>query len=181
MKVPTNPSGSPVSKKRRRERDLGCRRHHKSRIGKRTAHRQTQLPSALLVSEGSPWILAGASRQLTVVALASLRAPLAARRTCEHARVSAQKSDDGPPIKPCSAKSDERARSWHGRRLRIGLTRDEIALVQSRIRDVLARPDLARMPGALSESADEQPRAAFLALRSCPARVRETPIGALTV
>jgi hypothetical protein len=33
--------------------------------------------------------------------------------------------------------------SWHGSRLRIGLTRGEIELVQSRVRELLARPDLA--------------------------------------
>jgi hypothetical protein len=41
------------------------------------------------------------------------------------------------------ANSDGSAMSWHGSRLRIGLTRGEIELVQSRVRDLLARPDLA--------------------------------------
>lgn len=47
--------------------------------------------------------------------------------------------------KPAAGHSDERAMSWNGSRLRIGLTRGEIELVQSRIRDLLARPDLARI------------------------------------
>jgi hypothetical protein len=44
---------------------------------------------------------------------------------------------------PAPANSDESAMSWNGSRLRIGLTRGEIELVQSRIGDLLARPDLA--------------------------------------
>jgi hypothetical protein len=47
--------------------------------------------------------------------------------------------------KPAAVKSDETAMSWQGSRLRIGLSHDEIALVQSRVRDLLARPDLARL------------------------------------
>jgi hypothetical protein len=35
--------------------------------------------------------------------------------------------------------------SWHGDRLRIGLTEGEIELVSSRVRDLLARPDLDRL------------------------------------
>ena len=46
---------------------------------------------------------------------------------------------------PAAVTSDESAMSWHGSRLRIGLTRGEIELVQSRIRDLLARPDLAQL------------------------------------
>ena len=46
---------------------------------------------------------------------------------------------------PAPSKGDESAMSWRGSRLRIGLTRGEIDLVQSRVRDLLARPDLARM------------------------------------
>lgn len=41
------------------------------------------------------------------------------------------------------AKIDEKGMSWNGSRLRIGLTRGEIELVQSRIQNFLARPDLA--------------------------------------
>jgi hypothetical protein len=44
---------------------------------------------------------------------------------------------------PGPATGDESAMSWSGSRLRIGLTRGEIELVESRIRDLLARPDLA--------------------------------------
>jgi hypothetical protein len=42
-------------------------------------------------------------------------------------------------------KSDGTAMSWHGNRLRIGLTSGEIDLVASRVKDFLARPDLERM------------------------------------
>jgi hypothetical protein len=35
--------------------------------------------------------------------------------------------------------------SWTGPRLRIGLTRGEIELVESRARDLLSRPDLNRL------------------------------------
>jgi hypothetical protein len=41
--------------------------------------------------------------------------------------------------------SDGSAMSWNGTRLRIGLTQGEIELVQSRVRDLLARPDLPRL------------------------------------
>lgn len=41
-----------------------------------------------------------------------------------------------------SAANDGSEMSWHGSRLRIGLTTGEIELVASRIRDLLARPDL---------------------------------------
>ena len=44
---------------------------------------------------------------------------------------------------PARAPSDGNEMSWNGSRLRIGLTRGEIELIQSRIRDLLARPDLA--------------------------------------
>jgi hypothetical protein len=43
------------------------------------------------------------------------------------------------------AKSDGSAMSWSGNRLRVGLTKLEIELVQSRIRELLARPDLAQL------------------------------------
>jgi hypothetical protein len=39
----------------------------------------------------------------------------------------------------------ESAMSWHGSRLRIGLTPGEIEVVRSRLRDLLSRPDLARI------------------------------------
>ncbi len=42
---------------------------------------------------------------------------------------------------------DSSAMSWTGARLRIGLTRGEIELVSSRIRELLARPDLNELPG----------------------------------
>jgi hypothetical protein len=45
---------------------------------------------------------------------------------------------------PARAKSDDSAMSWDGSRLRIGLTHDEIELVQSRVRELLADPDLPR-------------------------------------
>jgi len=35
--------------------------------------------------------------------------------------------------------------SWHGSRLRIGLTANEIALVRSRVRTLLERPDLPQL------------------------------------
>ncbi len=41
--------------------------------------------------------------------------------------------------------SDPKEMSWHGDRLRIGLTQGEIELVSSRIRDLLARPDLDKL------------------------------------
>ena len=40
---------------------------------------------------------------------------------------------------------DDRAMSWHGSRLRIGLTANEIALVRSRVRTLLERPDLPQL------------------------------------
>lgn len=46
---------------------------------------------------------------------------------------------------PAPSKSDDSAMSWDGSRLRIGLTHDEIALVQARVRDLLADPDLPHM------------------------------------
>lgn len=46
---------------------------------------------------------------------------------------------------PTAGPGDDSAMSWHGSRLRIGLTRGEIELVQSRIDELLARPDLARI------------------------------------
>jgi len=46
---------------------------------------------------------------------------------------------------PATAKSDGSAMSWSGLRLRIGLTQGEVELVQSRVRDLLARPDLASL------------------------------------
>jgi hypothetical protein len=46
---------------------------------------------------------------------------------------------------PAAADGDEDAMSWRGSLLRIGLTRGEIELVQSRVRDLLARPDLAQL------------------------------------
>jgi hypothetical protein len=49
------------------------------------------------------------------------------------------------PKTPGRAKSDGSGMSWHGSRLRIGLTHEEIELVQSRVRELLARPDLAGM------------------------------------
>jgi hypothetical protein len=45
-----------------------------------------------------------------------------------------------PPVK-----SDGSALSWAGNRLRVGLTAHEIELVKSRIRELLARPDLAQL------------------------------------
>jgi hypothetical protein len=41
--------------------------------------------------------------------------------------------------------SDGSTMSWNGSRLRIGLTTAEIALVESRVHELLARPNLARM------------------------------------
>jgi hypothetical protein len=46
---------------------------------------------------------------------------------------------------PAPPKGDESAMSWEGSRLRIGLTRGEIELVQSRVSDLLARPDLEQL------------------------------------
>jgi len=43
------------------------------------------------------------------------------------------------------AKSDGSTMSWSGNRLRVGLTKLEIDLVKSRIRELLARPDLAQL------------------------------------
>lgn len=43
------------------------------------------------------------------------------------------------------AKSDGSAMAWSGNRLRVGLTAGEIDLVKSRIRELLARPDLAQL------------------------------------
>ena len=45
------------------------------------------------------------------------------------------------------APSDGSAMSWHGSRLRFGLTTKEIALVRSQVGELLARPDLARLTG----------------------------------
>ena len=42
-------------------------------------------------------------------------------------------------------KSDGSGMSWSGARVRIGLTSGEIALVKSRVRELLARPDLAQL------------------------------------
>jgi hypothetical protein len=42
-------------------------------------------------------------------------------------------------------KSDGSAMSWHGNRLRVGLTTLEIDLVKSRIHELLVRPDLAQL------------------------------------
>jgi hypothetical protein len=47
--------------------------------------------------------------------------------------------------RPAAAERNEKAMSWNGSRLRIGLTSGEIELVQSRVRDLLARPDLASL------------------------------------
>jgi len=41
--------------------------------------------------------------------------------------------------------SDGTTMTWDGRRLRVGLTSGEIALVESRVRDLLSRPDLDRL------------------------------------
>ena len=46
---------------------------------------------------------------------------------------------------PGRAKSDGGGMSWHGSRLRIGLTQEEIELVQERVRELLEQPDLADM------------------------------------
>jgi hypothetical protein len=46
---------------------------------------------------------------------------------------------------PGRAKSDGSGMSWDDSRLRIGLTKEEIELVRSRVRELLARPDLAAM------------------------------------
>jgi hypothetical protein len=46
---------------------------------------------------------------------------------------------------PGRTKSDGSGMSWHDSRLRIGLTQEEIELVQERIRELLERPDLADM------------------------------------
>ncbi|MEO6601014.1 MAG: hypothetical protein ABIQ16_14130 [Polyangiaceae bacterium] len=43
------------------------------------------------------------------------------------------------------APTDGTAMSWHGRRLRFGLTSKEIELVRSQVSTLLARPDLARL------------------------------------
>jgi hypothetical protein len=47
--------------------------------------------------------------------------------------------------RPAAAERNEKAMSWNGSRLRIGLTSGEIELVRSRVRDLLARPDLASL------------------------------------
>jgi hypothetical protein len=44
---------------------------------------------------------------------------------------------------PSQPKSDGSAMSWIGERLRIGLSQGEIELVRSRVRELLARPDLS--------------------------------------
>jgi hypothetical protein len=56
------------------------------------------------------------------------------------------------PRKPAStiAPNDAGAIRWSGTRLRIGLTDSEIDLVSSRIRDLLARPDLAKLTGRVT-------------------------------
>ena len=56
--------------------------------------------------------------------------------------------------------SDGSAMSWNGTRLRIGLTTLEIAQVETRVRDLLKRPDLARLidPQALSSHGTESSR-----------------------
>ena len=41
-------------------------------------------------------------------------------------------------------KSDGSAMSWTGNRLRVDLTKGEIEFVKSRIRELLARPDLSQ-------------------------------------
>lgn len=51
---------------------------------------------------------------------------------------------DARPLEPLE--SDD-AMSWAGARLRIGLTRGEIELVSSRIRELLTRPDLNQLQG----------------------------------
>jgi hypothetical protein len=52
------------------------------------------------------------------------------------------------PSKLERATSDGTAMSWHGSRLRFGLTSKEIDLVRSQVSTLLARPDLARLTGA---------------------------------
>ncbi|HKO52833.1 MAG TPA: hypothetical protein VJV79_34230 [Polyangiaceae bacterium] len=56
------------------------------------------------------------------------------------------------PVQPVNrpAKSDGSAMSWHGDRLRVGLSANEIELVKSRIHSLLARSDLAQLtaPGS---------------------------------
>jgi hypothetical protein len=48
------------------------------------------------------------------------------------------------------AKSDGSGMSWSGNRLRVGLTKSEIDLVQARIHELLARPDLAQLTQPLA-------------------------------
>jgi hypothetical protein len=50
----------------------------------------------------------------------------------------------GVPLPNASVENDGSSMSWSGSRLRIGLTRGEIELVRTRVRELLARPELAQ-------------------------------------